>query len=95
MKFVTLVNFTEQGFNTIEQSPGRAEAFTKQAEKSGLEISEILWLNGRFDGLIAFDAPDMETASAVMLRLSKAGFVKTETLPAFDAKEIRQVIDKL
>ncbi len=94
MKFATLINFTEQGIQEIAQSPERATAFSKQAEKAGLEISELLWLSGRFDGLMVFDAPDTETASAAMLQLGKAGNVKTETLLAYDADAMKQVVDK-
>lgn len=95
MRFATLINFTEQGFQNIEQSPDRAVAFSKQAKKAGVKISQLLWLAGRFDGLIVFEAPDVESASAAMLQLSKAGNVKTETLQAFDAQEMKKVVEKL
>jgi uncharacterized protein with GYD domain len=95
MKFATLFNFTEQGIENIEQSPERAAAFSKQAEKFGLKISEMLWLTGRFFGLIVFDAPDAQNASAAMLQLGKAGNVKTETLLAFDVESMNRVIEKI
>lgn len=95
MKFATLINFTDQGFQNIAQSTERATAFSKQAKKSGFKISELLWLSGRFDGLIIFDAPDAETAAAAMLQLGQAGNVKTETLLAYDASAMKQVVEKL
>ena len=95
MKFVSLIKFTEQGFQNIAESPERAASFSKQAKQAGIKISELLWLNGRFDGLIVFEAPDVQTASATMLQLSKAGNVETETLVAFDAKEMKQIVEKL
>ncbi len=55
----------------------------------------MLWLSGRFDGLMVFDAPDGETASAAMLQLGRAGNVKTEMLQAFDANAMKQVVEKL
>ena len=95
MKFATLINFTEQGIQNIERSIERAAAFSKQVENSEIKISEMLWLTGRFDGLMIFDAPNAQAASAAMLQLGKAGNVKTETLQAFDAKDMQQVIEKL
>ena len=95
MKFVTLINFTEQGLRDIAQSPERSAAFIQQAEQAGLRISESLWLSGRFDGLVVFDAPDAQAASAAMLQLAKAGNVKTETLVAYDANAMKQVVEKL
>ena len=93
MKFVTLINFTQQGMQRIGETTNRAAVFAEQAKKSGLEISEILWLNGRYDGLVVYEAADLETASAAMLTLAKTGNVKTETLPAFDAAGMQKVID--
>jgi uncharacterized protein with GYD domain len=95
MKFVTLLNFTEQGIRNINQTTSREAAFAKQAKGAGINISESLWLTGRFDGLIVFDAPDAETAAAVMLQLSKSGNVKTETLRAFDSAGMNQVLEKV
>ena len=93
MKFVTLINFTQQGMQRIGETTNRAAVFEEQAKKSGLEISEILWLNGRYDGLVVYEAADLETASAAMLTLAKTGNVKTETLPAFDAAGMQKVLD--
>lgn len=95
MKFATFINFTDQGIRDIDQTTRRAAAFSQQAAKAGLEISEMLWLSGRFDGLMVYEAPDPETAGAAMLRLSKTGNVKTETLQAFDSTGMQQVLDKI
>ena len=95
MKFVTLINFTQQGMQRIGESTNRAAAFAEQAKDAGLEISELLWLNGRFDGVVVYEAPDLETASAVMLKMAKTGNVKTETLPAFDAAGMQKVLDRI
>lgn len=93
MKFATLINFTDQGIQNIGETTQRAAAFAEQAKTAGLEISELLWLSGRFDGLIVFDAPNTEMASAAMLRLAKAGNVKTETLQAFDAAAMQRIVN--
>lgn len=92
MKFATLINFTDQGIRNIGETPTRAAAFKTQAESAGLKISEMLWFCGRFDGLIVFEAPDAETASAAMIQLSKSGNVKTETLRAFDSAEMTKIV---
>ena len=95
MKFATLINFTQQGMQRIGESTNRAAVFAEQARDAGLNITEMLWLNGRFDGLVIYEAPDLETAAAVMLKLAKTGNVKTETLPAFDAESMQNVLDRV
>ena len=95
MRFATLIRFTEQGVQGIQQTTKRAEKFTKSIEKSGGEVTELLWLNGRYDGLLVYTALDAETAAAVMLKLSKTGNVTTETMQAFDVEEMNGVIEKI
>lgn len=94
MKFATLTNFTEQGIRNIGETTHRAAQFREMARNSGLIISEMLWLNGRFDGLLIYEAPDLETATALMMRLLQAGNVTTETLSAFDAAGMQDVLVK-
>ncbi len=95
MKFVTIINFTEQGLRNISATTDRATAFAQQAEKAGIKVIEMLWLGGRFDGLLVYEAPDFETASGAMLNLSMAGNVRTETIPAFDTGQMRSALEKL
>lgn len=94
MKFASLITFTDQGIRDVGQTTTRAVSFIEHAKERGAEVSELLWLSGRFDGLVIFDAPDAETAAAVMLMLAKNGNVKTETLTAFDSVVMNQVLAK-
>lgn len=95
MKFVTLIKFTTQGLQNIDTTTQRAAEFAESAKKAGLEISEQLWLCGRYDGLVVYEATDIETASAVMLQLSTSGNVTTETIPAFDSANMQKVTSKI
>ena len=94
MKFAALVNLTQQGIQGIQQTTQRAAEFKNHAQALGVEITELLWLSGRFDGLMIFNAPDNESAAAMMLQLSRQGNVTTETLRAFDSAEMEQILQK-
>lgn len=50
--YVTLYNFTEQGLRTIKDTTNRTEAAKKAAEKAGMKIKEVLWLQGQYDSLV-------------------------------------------
>ena len=50
---------------------------------------------GRYDGLLIFEAPDDETAAAVMMSGGALGNVRTETLRAFSESEIPGVLAKV
>jgi uncharacterized protein with GYD domain len=94
MKFVTLIRFTSQGVANFNQTTKRAKDFIKHAKASKVIISELLWTQGRYDGIISFDAPDRESAAALILGLAAHGNVQTETMPAFDMKEMEKVLSK-
>ena len=94
MRFVTLFRFTSQGVASFKQTTKRAKDFIKTAKASGVDVKEFVWTQGRYDGVVLFDAPDRETASAVMLSLASRGNVQTETMVAYDAKEMEKVLAK-
>ena len=90
--FITTIKFTEKGIQGIQESPKRAAAFRAAAKKMGVKVTDIYWTLGYFDGLIVFDAPDDETATAAMLQLSSQGNVHTTTARAFGSTEMEKVI---
>jgi uncharacterized protein with GYD domain len=93
MTFVATVKFTPQGMANIRDTCKRAEQFKATAKKMGIKVSEILWSLGPFDGLILFDAPDEETATAAMLHLGSLGNVHTQTSRAYHAAEMKKMLE--
>lgn len=89
--FITTIKFTEKGIQGIHESTKRAAAFKAAAKKMGVKIKDIYWTLGYFDGVIIFDAPDDETATAAMLHLSSQGNVHTTTARAFGSTEMEKV----
>ena len=94
-RFISLLTFTAQGITTIEESPERAEAFTAMATAAGCKVNALYWTTGGFDGVLSFDAPDEETAAALMVKLSSAGNVTTHTLQAFPNDGIQRILSKV
>jgi uncharacterized protein with GYD domain len=90
--YITTVKFTEQGVQNIHQSPKRAAAFKLAAKKMGVKVTGEYWTLGSFDGVIIFDAPNDEAATAAMLQLSSLGNVQTNTARAFGPSEMEKVI---
>lgn len=93
--FITTIKFTEKGAQTIHESPKRAAAFKATAKKMGVKVRDIFWTLGYFDGVIVFDAPDDQAATAAMLSLSSLGNVQTTTARAFGATEMEKVVGLL
>lgn len=90
--FITTIKFTEKGIQGIQESPKRAAAFKAAAKKMGVKVTDIYWTLGYFDGVVIFDAPDDESATAAMLHLSAQGNVHTTTARAFSSTEMEKVV---
>ena len=93
--YLTLIKFTERGVKDIKDTCKRAADFKSHAKKHGIEVKEQYWCMGAHDGLIIFDAPDDETATAAMLSLSSREHVTTETLRSFTATEMSKILGKI
>ena len=92
--FVTTVTFTDQGLAAVKDTCQRAKSFETSAQKLGVDVRDILWTLGSFDGLILFDAPDDETATSLMLQLSSAGNVRTQSSRAYQAEEMEGILGR-
>jgi uncharacterized protein with GYD domain len=90
--FITTIKFTEQGVKSIRETTKRAAAFRSAVKKLKIKISGQYWTLGTFDGLLIYDAPDDETATAAMLQLGSQDNVHTSTVRAFVASEMDKVL---
>ena len=93
--FVALLNFTDQGILNLKDSPHRADMFLEVAEKAGAHVKDVYWTLGQHDGVLIIEAPDDETAAAVLLALASSGNVRMHTLRAFDWAEFQTVLDHI
>jgi uncharacterized protein with GYD domain len=92
--YVSLVNFTDQGIRNFSDSPKRAKAFEDMMGQLGGSVKDIYWTLGAYDLVVVTEAPDDETATAAAFKVSSQGNVRTTTLRAFDADEIRAIVEK-
>jgi uncharacterized protein with GYD domain len=90
--FVTIINFTGQGMTNIKDTTKRAAAVKATAKKLGAKVTDIYWTLGPFDGLVLFEAPDDETATALMLQVASLGNVQTQTSRAFTSAEMDKIL---
>ena len=93
--YIGLVKLTDQGIRNVKETTKRAKSFREMAEKAGVKTREILWTMGRYDIVLVIDAPNDETMSRLTLGLGMMGNAKTETLKAFSAQEMDQILKGL
>jgi len=92
--YVTLINWTEQGVRNFKDTVDRYEAAQETMSKAGVSFKEIYWTVGPYDIVGVVEAPDDETATAALLATAGQGNIRTTTLRAFSASEMRSVIEK-
>jgi uncharacterized protein with GYD domain len=90
--FITIIKYTPQGATSIQGTCKRATAFKAAAKKLGGKVTANYWTQGPFDGVLVFEAPDAETASALMVRLASEGYVQTQTVPAHTVAEMETIL---
>ena len=93
--YVILANFTDQGIRTVKDTTKRARAFRDMAAQMGGKIGEIYWTLGRYDMVLTMEAPNDETAAAILTKAGSLGNLKSETLRAFNEKEMDSILAKI
>ena len=93
--YIALVNFTDQGVRDIRQTTERAKALVQAASNLGVRIKDIYWTMGAFDAVFTAEAPDDETITAFALSIGALGNIRTQTMRAFSANEIANILEKV
>jgi uncharacterized protein with GYD domain len=93
--YVVLMNWTDQGVRTAKETVQRREQADALAEKYGARIEEVYWTVGPYDIVSILEAPDDESATAMLLELGSQGNLRTTTLRAYDREEMSGIIGRL
>jgi len=94
-KYITLLNWTDQGIRNIKESPARLDAAKEMFESAGAKLEQFFLVTGKYDMVAIVEAPDDETAATVSLAVGSRGAARTETLRAFTENEYRKMIADL
>jgi uncharacterized protein with GYD domain len=93
--YIMLINFTDQGIRNVKDTTKRAKAFKEMAKKLGVTVKDVYWTLGQYDLVSILEAPDPASITTVGLSVGALGNVRTQTLSAFSAEEIGQIVAKM
>ena len=93
--YIVLGNFTDQGVRNVKDTAKRAEAVRAAAGKLGITVKDLYWTLGQYDVALIVDAPDEASVTALGLSVGALGNVRTQTLRAFSAEEMTQILNRL
>ena len=93
--YIALMNWTDQGIRTAKDTVHRRDQANALAEKHGASIEQVYWTVGPYDLVTIIEAPDDESATAMLLELGSAGNLRTTTLRAYGREEMSGIIQRL
>jgi uncharacterized protein with GYD domain len=93
--YIVLGNFTDQGIRNVKDTTKRAQALRDTARKCGVTLKETYWTLGQYDVALIAEAPDEASMTAFGLSVGALGNARTQTLRAFGAEEIGQILGRM
>ena len=92
IRYLTLIQFTDQGARNVDDSLQRASAFGQSVSDAGGKLLSQTWTVGQYDGCVIFEVPDDSTGTALLVKLAKDGNVRTQTMRCYDNQEFANVL---
>ncbi len=92
--YISLVNWTEQGIQTVKESTKRVDTVNALASKLGAKM-DVFYTMGEYDIVAVTEAPSDDAAMQLLLEIGKIGNVRTKTLKAWTVAEATKVLAKL
>jgi uncharacterized protein with GYD domain len=93
--YVVLMNWTDQGIRTARETVQRRDRVDALVQRHGARIEQVYWTMGSHDIVTILEAPDDESATAMLLELGTQGNLRTTTLRAYDHDEMQGIIQRI
>jgi uncharacterized protein with GYD domain len=93
--YIVLGSFTDQGIRSVKDTTRRASAVREAAKKFGASVRNLYWTLGAYDVVTVVDAPDDQSAAALLFSIGSQGNVRTQSLKAFEADEVEGILKRI
>lgn len=90
--YISLIEYTAEGIQTLEDSPDRLDDAKALARELGGDVTDFYLTFGQYDIVLVSEFPDDETFAQFALDEARKGAISTETLKAFTEDQYRDVI---
>jgi uncharacterized protein with GYD domain len=93
--YITLLQYTAKGIESIKQSPGRVDAARQAFRQAGADFKALYLTMGQYDLVALIEAPNDEAMARAGLALGSQGNVRTQTMRAFTEDEFKKIVGGL
>jgi len=93
--YISLCRYTQQGVQTIKESPARIDAARKALAADGVKLLHMYLVTGSHDIVLIAEAANDEAIAKAMLTTTLKGNVTSQTSRAFTEDEFRKIVKSL
>ena len=85
--YVTLYRYTDEGIKGIKNAGEIARGWQQEAQKRGVTVQALYWLQGAYDALTIVEGDD-DAVNGLLLAIGAQGMLRTETTRAFSLEDV-------
>ena len=93
--YISICSLTDQGIRNMKDLSRRLQNAEQTFAQMGALLREVYLVMGQYDYVVVAEAPDDETMARISLALAGQGNVRTQTMRAFDRKEMLRLVEGL
>ena len=90
--YVTLFRYTQKGIENIKDGPARVDAAKQLLAAAGGKLIGFYLTMGQYDAIAITEFPNDEAVARSYLAGGAQGYVRSETLRAFNEDEFRRIV---
>ncbi len=92
--YVVLYEFTDQGRKHVKSTVQRTRETQAENEQRGFKVLGLYWTQGQYDLIAIVEAPSEQAMLNGLFNIAEAGNVRSQTLRAFSATEMEQMLQQ-
>ena len=93
--YISLINFTQKGAETIKDGPKRLDAAKQRFRAAGAELKAFYLVTGQYDAVSIIEAPNDEVVAKLAMGTAALGFIRTQTCRAFTEDDYKKMATSL
>ena len=93
--YVTLYRYTDEGMKHIKEAPEIARGWQQEAERTGVKVVALYWLQGGHDAVTIIESDDEDAVNSLLLSIGAQGYLRTKTMRGLSLEEVERATQKV
>lgn len=92
--YVTLYRYTDEGLKHIGNAPEIAQGWQDVAQKHGVAVKALYWLQGPWDAVTIIESDDDEAVNALLLAIAQQGYLRSQTMRGLSIDQVQGALKR-